>query len=369
MGNGSFRFGVCVDWTPNRILHYFKQPASEARYVTRWCGFNLKESAVNFLSPNFLALLRRFRLQMVGILFFITLENVAWVMEPGIFGYVIDALFQPDGTRGTLFGVPSSAGNRADGLSAAVWIPLALWIGLYLFNTLAGVLRRIAEQKVFRKMFAALAADVSRLSQTEGWTLSKTAARVQLSNEYIVFLERRVPEILEQSLTIAGTLIALALYDWRIAVACLVIVLPLVAINRLYNRYVGQHQRTLHDRYEHLYDIIGSKNPQEIEAYYLELGRSHQSIAAWGAVNFGAMRVVLLGIFLTVLYIAIDLNGFTTGEIYSIVAYLWTFISSSEYIPDLMESRASLLDISRRLRAAESESVSTPAPTEAQPSL
>jgi hypothetical protein len=61
---------------------------------------------------------------------------------------------------------------------------------------------------------------------------------------------------------------------------------------------------------------------------------------------------MLLGIFLVVLYISIDLDDFTTGSIYSIVAYIWTFITSSEYLPELMESWTSLKDISRRLKEA-----------------
>ena len=62
------------------------------------------------------------------------------------------------------------------------------------------------------------------------------------------------------------------------------------------------------------------------------------------------MRVALLVIFIAVLYISIDLDDFSTGAIYSIVAYIWTFITTSEYIPELLESWTSLKDISRRLK-------------------
>jgi hypothetical protein len=64
------------------------------------------------------------------------------------------------------------------------------------------------------------------------------------------------------------------------------------------------------------------------------------------------MRFILLFIFLAVLYISIDLDDFTTGSIYSIVAYIWTFVTSSEYLPELMESWTSLKDVSNRLNQA-----------------
>ena len=47
-------------------------------------------------------------------------------------------------------------------------------------------------------------------------------------------------------------------------------------------------------------------------------------------------------------YVCIDLDNFTTGKIYSVVAYLWTFIASTDYLPELMESMASVKDLNQR---------------------
>ena len=79
------------------------------------------------------------------------------------------------------------------------------------------------------------------------------------------------------------------------------------------------------------------------------MAKLQEKIATWGAANFGIMRFVLLIIFLFVLYIAIDLDNFSQGNIYSIVAYLWTFVTPVEYIPELLESKTSLQDLSRRI--------------------
>ena len=63
------------------------------------------------------------------------------------------------------------------------------------------------------------------------------------------------------------------------------------------------------------------------------------------------LRFCLMGIFLLVLYIAVDIDNLTTGQTYSVVAYLWTFVTSSEYLPDLMESTSSLKEIQERVKA------------------
>ena len=62
------------------------------------------------------------------------------------------------------------------------------------------------------------------------------------------------------------------------------------------------------------------------------------------------MRFTLLLIFLVVLYVAVELDNFSAGELYSIVAYLWTFVAATEYMPELLENWTSMKDISRRLK-------------------
>jgi hypothetical protein len=52
-----------------------------------------------------------------------------------------------------------------------------------------------------------------------------------------------------------------------------------------------------------------------------------------------------------VLYLAIAIDRLSPGQIYSVVAYLWTFIAATEFLPDLLESLTSLRDIQSRIRA------------------
>jgi hypothetical protein len=53
--------------------------------------------------------------------------------------------------------------------------------------------------------------------------------------------------------------------------------------------------------------------------------------------------------FLSTLYISIDLDKFTIGALYSIVAYVWSFVTATEYIPYLSEKWVELKDASRRI--------------------
>jgi len=284
---------------------------------------------------NLFALVKRFRKGILLALGLVIIENLAWIVEPTLFGRVIDAVI-----------------NKAlEEPESSFILPLIIWIGIFALNSGVGSLRRSLDPKIFLNIFTNIAADVSENSLKRRLSVSKTAARAELSYQYISFFQYRVPEIIEHFIAIAGGVVALYLFDWRISATCLFIIFPLVLISKIYNNRVVALQKEYHDAYEDVFDIFAKKDPEYVREYYNKLAVPQRKIANWGAFNFGFVRAALLIIFLVVLYIAIDLDEFSAGELYSIVAYLWTFVTSTEYLPELMESATSLKDISRRLKS------------------
>jgi len=284
----------------------------------------------------------RYRKGIFIALSLVILEQLAWIIEPAIFGKVIDALID----RATAEG---------PGLKSLDVFPLFLWILVFMINSGTGVVRRIADERIYLRIYSEIASGIASGGRKRKHAISKTVARAQLSEQYISFLQYSMPEIIDQIISIGGAVIALAVFDWRISVACLTIVFPLIQITRIYARKVSALQKDYHDNYETAFDVFALQSQEEVKAYYGRATVLKQKIANWGALNFGVMRIALLFIFIAVLYIAIDLDDFSTGAIYSIVAYIWTFITTSEYIPQLMENWTSLEDISRRLKDSTDE--------------
>ncbi len=269
---------------------------------------------------NLFDLFQRFRTGIIIATVLVVIENVAWIAEPSLFGKVIDALID----------------KASSDIPVPYILPLIIWVSVFLLNSGVGALRRAVDPRIFLRMFTEIATDVARSGNEKGDSVSKTAARAELSREFITFAQYRVPDIIEQSISIGGAVFALMFFDWRIALSCLFIVLPLLIISRHYNNKVITLQKDLHDTREEAYNVFSTRDPEKVHAYYTAQSKAEQKIANWGAFNFGTLRIFLLLIFLVVLYIAIDLDDFSTGSIYSIVAYLWTFVTSSEYLPELM---------------------------------
>jgi hypothetical protein len=92
--------------------------------------------------------------------------------------------------------------------------------------------------------------------------------------------------------------------------------------------------------------------PALIKDYYKQHSHYEIVLSKLGATSHWILRAVMLGMFLGTLYISIDLDRFTIGQLYSIVAYVWTFVTASEYIPYLSEKWINLRDASRRINEA-----------------
>jgi ABC-type multidrug transport system fused ATPase/permease subunit len=283
------------------------------------------------------SLFSRFKKGIILALVLVLIENVAWILEPTLFGNLIDVLND----------------YRVGNITNVDLFALSAWVGIFLLNSGVGSLRRSVDQRIYLPMFTYIATDVSKLGIAQNLSVSKTTGRAELTREFINFFQYRLPDLLEQSISIIGAITALFFFDYRIACACLIIVPPLFLMSRLYVNKVSQYQREVHDSREEAYEIFSQNDPEKVKAFYTAMAHPQIKISDWGAINFGTMRIFLLFIFLIVLYISLDLDEFTTGNIYSIVAYLWTFVTSSEYLPELLESSTAMRDISRRIRTEE----------------
>ncbi|MFI5236245.1 MAG: ABC transporter six-transmembrane domain-containing protein [Gemmatimonadales bacterium] len=284
------------------------------------------------------AIVRNYRWLIALALGLVIIENVAWILEPSLFGPVLDALI--------------ASAQKQPG--ASIVLPLILWTSAFAINSGVGALRRALDPRIYLRVYADIAGGLARTGREQRLPIGVTAARAGLFRDFITFLQYRVPETLEQGIAIGGAVIGLAFFDSRIALACAGILVPVYFIQRLYAGRVRVLQTEVHDRLETAFDTLQDREPDEVRDYYLEVAKPQQRIANWGAASFGVMRLALLGLFLVVLFVAIGLDNFSTGQLYSIVAYLWTFVTSSEYLPELLESWTDVQDLSHRLQSEES---------------
>lgn len=231
--------------------------------------------------------------------------------------------------------------------------PMIPWIILFVVSSCVGAIRRVYDTRIYTRMFADLSGEVVSQQLEQGEDLSKIAGRSSLAWQNIEFFQYNLPEFIEQLINVGGAIIALAFFDWRVATVGASLVAFVVIASRFYMRSVGKYQVMLNDMHEQEYNTFATKDPRVIKQYYTDISALEVKFSNRSAFSYGILRVLLLFMFMTTLYISLDLDRFTIGELYSIVAYVWTFVTASEYIPYLSEKWVALKDTSRRLQSTD----------------
>jgi ABC-type multidrug transport system fused ATPase/permease subunit len=284
---------------------------------------------------DFKSIMKKHALGVSMVVLFLLLENFTWILEPTFFGKLLDALIDR---------------FYNDDLKMNYVFPLALWIGIYLLNTLGGAFSRFYSGKIYSKLYVDIAGEIISSSTIKGYPPSRTLARAELAKEYVTFLKDHLPEIIWQIFATFGGIIALYFYDWRIAAICFIVIFPIAYIYNRYRKNVVKLHKDLHDNREDLYKLFEDQNTDALSDYYHRQVTPQTRISKWNAFNFTITKLLMMVIFVVVLFICIDVDKFSTGSIYAIVSYLWTFILSTDYLPGLMESFTSLIDLNGRLR-------------------
>ena len=279
----------------------------------------------------------KYKYSIAVLLLFVLVENIAWIIEPTFFGKLLDALI----------------GHFYDHEKINYIYPLLIWIFVYLINVVGGSLHRLFNGGTYSKMYADVATNVIDESKSRGDQYSKMLVRAELVKEYIVFFKERLPEMLWQLSASAGAIIALFFYDYRIGLVCLAVIGPIAYINNINRKNVTHLQKDIHDNQEELYRLIENRDTSKIHQFYYNMISPRISIAKWNAFSYTTVKIILIIIFIVVLFICVDLDNFSTGKIYSIIAYLWTFIGQTDYLPDLMESLGSIKDLNLRFNQDE----------------
>ena len=271
------------------------------------------------------------------VISFVAVENISWIIEPTFFGKLLDAMIE----------------KYYDKEKVSVALPLIIWALVYLLYVAGGTLHRFFSGKVYAKIYADTATNVIEASKRRGHPTSTTFARAELAKEYIVFLRERVPEVIWQISATFGAITALFFYDWRIAALAVAVIVPIVWINNIYRKHVVGLQRNLHDRREEQFEVIENGNSASIRAYFYHMVVPQSKIARWSSLDYMIIKVLLMFIFIGVLFIAVEVDDFSTGKTYAIVSYIWTFIASTDYVPGLMESTTAVRDLNTRLKEEE----------------
>lgn len=245
---------------------------------------------------------------------------------------------------------PLVIGLAIDGLLNGSYSSLMILIGTWLAHMITGVGRHVYDTRTFTQIYAKLAAAVVLEQDRQGMPTSLIVARSALSREFVDFFERDIPQIITALFGFVGALVMLTLYDWPIALYCLLLLMPLWVVNQRYAHQSFNLNQKLNDQLENEVNVLAARQPESVQAHYQQLSEWRIRLSNAEAINWGMMEFFVVALFVAALIRTISLPAIQAGDIYAIVSYVWNYRQSLDRVPGLVQQLSRLQDIGARMR-------------------
>lgn len=245
---------------------------------------------------------------------------------------------------------PIATGLAINGVIERDYAAVGWLIGCHLTALVLEVAGKMLDTRVFAQLYADMAGSLVVRSHAEGVDPSIIAARSALSREYIAFLERDVPAAVFAIVGLAVSLTALFWLDSAVGAACLVLFVPLLAINQWLARRSLALNAGLNDRLEHEVRVLREGRPTTVRRHFAVLGAWRVRLSDAEAKAFGAMELSVVALFAVALWRLAEGDVSRAGDIYATFSYVWKYVLSLDQVPLLVQQIAKLRDIGTRLQ-------------------
>lgn len=245
--------------------------------------------------------------------------------------------------------VPWVIGVAINDLLLQQYTGLVLFVLVWIVLALLTAGRKMYDTRVFMRLYADLVIGVISRQRDTGTEPGKLVARSVLIREIVDFFERDIPAIFAMIIAFIGSLVMLALFDWRIALVALLMLIPVLTLNGLMWRPIKRINRSINNNLEQQPKLIGGGSLNRLKKYFsflrlLRVKNSDIEARTWVSIE---LCVVLASIYVFV-YTA-SIPNIQAGTIFSVVTYFWNFQESLDRLPILMQSVSRVQDILQRI--------------------
>jgi ABC-type multidrug transport system fused ATPase/permease subunit len=205
------------------------------------------------------------------------------------------------------------------------------------------------DTRTFTRIYADLAVPVILNQRLQNHSTSKAAARVVLARDFVDFFEKHVPVIATALVSIVGAAAMLLVIEPWVGLACFAaLLLCIILLPRFARRNEQLHER-LNNRLEKEIGLVEKVGAQTLRRHYQLLSRLRIWLSDREAVAYlflGALAALLFIVAISQLALSPAVKA---GHVYAVMTYLWTFVSSLDEAPGMVDQLARLKDIGKRV--------------------
>ncbi|EOW7235870.1 ABC transporter six-transmembrane domain-containing protein, partial [Cronobacter sakazakii] len=208
---------------------------------------------------------------------------------------------------------------------------------------------RSVDTRTFARIYAGLAVSVVLAQRQKSLNHSTIAARVALSREFVDFFELHLPTLITSVASMAGAAVMLLLIEFWTGMACLGILAVLACFLTRFTRRNEALYGRLNNRLEKEIDMVSHAAPRALQRHYQLLARLRITLSDREAMGYFTIGVLAALLFSFTVMMMTHSAAINAGHIYSVMTYMWMFVTSLDDAPQLLEKYSQLKDIGKRV--------------------
>lgn len=243
---------------------------------------------------------------------------------------------------------PFFTGLAINGVLNGNYWAITWLIACHLAQMVLTISSKMVDTRIFTRIYADFASAVVGRAHISGLAPSVVAARASLSRQYIEFFELVMPQVIYAAMAVIVSISALMWFDWMIALFCVVLVIPLIAVSSWLGKRSLPLNKGLNDRLEKEVELLRDGHDRTVKRHFKALSGWRIKLSDTEARAFGAMELLVIGLFIATLLRVGESGQWQAGDIFAIFSYIWRFVYSLDQVPVLVQKLATINDLDRR---------------------
>ncbi len=243
---------------------------------------------------------------------------------------------------------PLATGLAINGVLTGNYYAVLWLVGCHAAMMILTITSKMLDTRIFSRIYADFASDLSITSHAQGLDPSRIAARAALSRSYMDFFEMHMPKLIYAVLALLISLLMLFWFDPVIGAMCLILLAPLTVTGLWLSRRSETLNLGLNNRLENEVGLLQSGRKHQIRRHFQALSGWRIRLSDAEARAFGLMEAIVIGLFVVALWKMGQQPGILAGTIYATFTYIWRFVSSLDQAPEIIQQLAKIRDLDRR---------------------
>jgi len=248
-----------------------------------------------------------------------------------------------------LVAFPVVIGWAVDDLLNDSWAGVLELGGLCLGLLLVGSARRFYDTRAYAGIYRTVADEVVAEERRKESPLSTTSARVSLFREFIEFLEESIPSLLNEFISLFGTLIIIAWIDVRVFFACLGAAAFTVVVYGLSSGKIFWLNQGMNDEMERQVAVLESGDRPAVQGHFNFLTRWQIRMSDLETWNYSFIWLALSAVVIYTIVAVATSGTATMGQVVAAVMYVFGFVEATLAFPLFYAQLVRLREIASRL--------------------